>query len=239
MTTQTTSQTGPAPTVTGRGIVQGLLGEKLGMTQVWDEQNRIVPVTVVKAGPCVVTQVRTPATDGYSAVQIAFGAVNPRKLTKPAAGHFEKAGVTPRRNVVELRTDDASEYVLGQELTVETFAPGQVVDVVGTSKGKGFAGVMKRHGFHGLRASHGVQRKHRSPGSIGGCATPGRVFKGLRMAGRMGGVRVTTQNLTVHAIDVERGLVLIKGAVPGPRGSLVLVRTGAKATTTAQSQKGA
>ena len=198
------------------------------MTQVWDENNRIVPVTVIKAGPCVVTQVRTPERDGYSAVQIAFGAVRPRKVTKPVAGHFEKAGVTPRRHLAELRTDDASEYTPGQELTVETFQPGQVVDVVGTSKGKGFAGVMKRHGFGGLRASHGVQRKHRSPGSIGGCATPGRVFKGVRMAGRMGGVRVTTQNLTVHAVDPDKGLLLIKGAVPGPRGGLVLVKTAAK-----------
>ena len=208
--------------------VKGLLCEKLGMTQVWDENNRIVPVTVIKAGPCVVTQVRTPERDGYSAVQIAFGAVRPRKVTKPVAGHFEKAGVTPRRHLAELRTDDASEYTPGQELTVETFQPGQVVDVVGTSKGKGFAGVMKRHGFGGLRASHGVQRKHRSPGSIGGCATPGRVFKGVRMAGRMGGVRVTTQNLTVHAVDPDKGLLLIKGAVPGPRGGLVLVKTAAK-----------
>jgi large subunit ribosomal protein L3 len=216
MNTQTTKQ------------VKGLLGEKLGMTQVWDENNRIVPITVVKAGPNVVTQVRTPQTDGYSAVQIAFGAVRPRKVTKPLAGHFEKAGVTPRRHIAELRTDDASEYTLGQELTVETFEPGQLVDVVGTSKGKGFAGVMKRHGFHGLRASHGVERKHRSPGSIGGCATPGRVFKGVRMAGRMGGERITTQNLTVHAVDPEKGLILIKGAVPGPRGGLVLVKTAAK-----------
>ena len=216
MNTQTTKQ------------VKGLLGEKLGMTQVWDENNRIVPITVVKAGPNVVTQVRTPQTDGYSAVQIAFGAVRPRKVTKPLAGHFEKVGVTPRRHIAELRTDDASEYTLGQELTVETFEPGQLVDVVGTSKGKGFAGVMKRHGFHGLRASHGVERKHRSPGSIGGCATPGRVFKGVRMAGRMGGERITTQNLTVHAVDPEKGLILIKGAVPGPRGGLVLVKTAAK-----------
>ncbi len=208
--------------------MKGVLGEKLGMTQVWDDNNRVVPVTVVKAGPCVVTQVRTPDNDGYSAVQIAFGAIKPRKVTKPAAGHFEKAGVTPRRHVVELRTDDASEYTLGQEITAETFEAGQTIDVVGTSKGKGFAGVMKRHGFHGLRASHGVERKHRSPGSIGGCATPGRVFKGVKMAGRMGGERVTTQNLTVHAIDAAAGLILIKGAVPGPRGGLVLVKTAAK-----------
>ncbi len=208
--------------------VKGVLGEKLGMTQVWDENNRVIPVTVVKAGPCVVTQVRTPETDGYSAVQIAFGAIDPRKVTKPQAGHFAKAGVTPRRHVAEIRTDDASEYTLGQELGADTFETGQVVDVVGTTKGKGFAGVMKRHGFGGLRASHGVQRKHRSPGSIGGCATPGRVFKGMRMAGRMGGARQTTQNLLVAGVDTERGLLLIKGAVPGPKGGLVFVRTAAK-----------
>lgn len=208
--------------------VKGILGEKLGMTQVWDENNKVVPVTVVKAGPCVVTQVRTPDTDGYSAVQIAFGAIDPRKVTKPAAGHFAKAGVTPRRHIAEIRTDDASEYTLGQEIGAETFAPGQVVDVVGTTKGKGFAGVMKRHGFHGLRASHGVERKHRSPGSIGGCSTPGRVFKGMRMAGRMGNERQTTLNLTVQSVDAERGLLLIKGAVPGPKGGLVFVRTAVK-----------
>jgi large subunit ribosomal protein L3 len=206
--------------------LKGVLGEKLGMTQVWDDANRVVPVTVVKAGPCVVTQVRTPDTDGYSAVQIAYGAA--RRTTKPLAGHFDKAGVTPRRHVVELRTDDASEYTLGQEIAADVFEAGQTVDVVGTSKGKGFAGVMKRHGFSGLRASHGVQRKHRSPGSIGGCATPGRVFKGQRMAGRMGAVRVTAQNVTVHAVDSDQGLILLKGAVPGPRGGLVLVKTAAK-----------
>jgi large subunit ribosomal protein L3 len=210
------------------GNLKGLLGEKLGMTQVWDENNRVVPVTVVKAGPCVVTQVRTPQTDGYDAVQIAYGAPNPRKVTKPMQGHFDKAGVTPRRHTVELRTADASEYTLGQQLTVELFEPGQVVDVVGTSKGKGFAGVVKRHGFAGLRASHGVQRKHRSPGSIGGCATPGRVFRGQRMPGRLGGVRVTAANLSVHSVDTDQGLLLLKGAVPGPTGGLVLVKTAAK-----------
>jgi large subunit ribosomal protein L3 len=211
--------------------VKGMLGEKLGMTQVWDENNRLVPVTVVKAGPCVVTQVRTPDTDGYSAVQMGFGQIDPRKVNKPKAGHYEKAGVTPRRHMVELRTDDASEYILGQELTAEVFAAGQPVDVIGRSKGKGYAGVMKRHGFKGLGAGHGTQRKHRSPGSIGGCATPGRVFKGLRMAGRMGGERTTTMNLTVHAVDAEQGLLLIKGAVPGPRGGVVFVRTAAKGVT--------
>jgi large subunit ribosomal protein L3 len=207
---------------------KGLLGAKLGMTQVWDENNRIVPVTVIEAGPNVVTQVRTPQTDGYSAVQLGFGAIDPRKVNKPDGGHFAKAGVTPRRNMVELRTEDAGEYTLGQELKADVFEAGEVVDVTGTSKGKGFAGVMKRHGFHGLRASHGVHRKHRSPGSIGGCATPGRVFKGLRMAGRMGSDRVTVQGLTVHSVDAERNLILIKGAVPGPKGSLVLIRDAAK-----------
>lgn len=208
--------------------VKGVLGTKLGMTQVWDENNRIVPVTVIAAGPCVVTQVRTPEKDGYNAVQIAYGEIDPRKVTQPEKGHFAKAGVSPRRYSVEIRTEDASEYQLGQELTAEVFESGARVDVTGTTKGKGYAGVMKRHGFHGLRASHGVQRKHRSPGSIGACATPGRVFKGVRMAGRMGGVRQTVQNLTVHAIDAEKGLLLVKGAVPGPKGALVLVRTPAK-----------
>jgi large subunit ribosomal protein L3 len=217
-------------TIGAQGVttVKGLLGEKLGMTQVWDENNRLVPVTVVQAGPCVVTQVRSDEKDGYTGVQIAYGAIDPRKVNKPLAGHFAAAGVTPRRHVTELRTDDAAEYSLGQELTVDTFEAGQRVDVAGTTKGKGTAGVMKRHGFKGLGASHGTQRKHRSPGSIGGCATPGRVFKGMRMAGRMGHERQTTQNLTVHAVDAERGLLLIKGAVPGPRGGLVLVRTAAK-----------
>ena len=208
---------------------KGVLGTKLGMSQVFDDQGRIVPVTVVRAGPCVVTAVRTAERDGYAGVQLGYGEIDPRKVTKPVAGHFSAAGVTPRRYLAELRTSDASEYTLGQEVTAEAFAPGQLVDVTGKSKGKGTAGVMKRHGFRGLSASHGTQRKHRSPGSIGGCATPGRVFKGLRMAGRMGSERVTVQSLTVHAVDAERGLLLIKGAVPGSRGGLVLVRSAAKA----------
>ncbi|WP_349263477.1 50S ribosomal protein L3 [Actinocrinis sp.] len=208
--------------------IKGVLGEKLGMTQVWDAENRVVPVTVVKAGPCVVTQVRETEKDGYAAVQIAFGEIDPRKVNKPRKGHFDKAGVTPRRHLVELRTDDAAEYSLGQEITAEVFEVGQRIDVVGTSKGKGTAGVMKRHNFRGLGSSHGTQRKHRSPGSIGACATPGRVFKGVRMAGRMGNARVTVQNLTVHAVDAEKGLLLIKGAVPGPNGGVVLVKTAAK-----------
>ncbi len=208
--------------------ITGILGRKLGMTQVFDDNNRVVPVTVVQAGPNVVTQVRTPETDGYTAVQLAYGAIDPRKVNKPRTGHFTKAGTTPRRHLVELRTADAGEYTVGQEITAEVFDAGTVVDVVGTSKGKGTAGVMKRHGFKGLGSSHGTQRKHRSPGSIGGCATPGRVFKGLRMAGRMGNERVTTQNLTVHRVDADNGLLLIKGAVPGPRGGLLLVKTAAK-----------
>jgi large subunit ribosomal protein L3 len=211
--------------------VKGVLGTKLGMTQVFDENNRIVPVTVVQAGPCVVTQIRTKENDGYAAVQLAFGTIDPRKVTKPVAGHYAKAGVTPRRHLVELRTTDASEYEVGQELTAEVFEAGATVDVVGTTRGKGTAGVMKRHGFGGLSASHGTQRKHRSPGSIGGCATPGRVFKGLRMAGRMGNARVTTQNLTVHSVRPEDNLLLIKGAVPGAKGGLVLVKSAAKRPT--------
>ena len=208
--------------------VKGVLGEKLGMTQVWDADNRLVPVTVVKAGPCVVTQVRNADNDGYAAVQIAYGAIDPRKVNKPMAGHFAKAGVTPRRHLVELRTADSATYEVGQELTVESFETGQDIDVTGTTKGKGFAGVMKRHGFHGVGASHGAHKNHRKPGSIGACATPGRVFKGLRMAGRMGTDTVTTQNLTVHAVDVEKGVILVKGAVPGPKGALVVIRNAAK-----------
>ncbi|OLE26332.1 MAG: 50S ribosomal protein L3 [Actinobacteria bacterium 13_1_20CM_3_71_11] len=209
--------------------VKGILGAKLGMTQVWDN-NKVVPVTVVQAGPCVVTQVRTPDRDGYGAVQLAYGQIDPRKVNKPTTGHYAKADVAPRRHLVELRTTDASEYALGQEVTVEAFEAGQIIDVTGRTKGKGFAGVMKRHGFHGLRASHGVERKHRSPGSIGACATPGRVFKGVRMAGRMGYVRYTVQNLTIQAVDPEQNIILVKGAIPGPKGSLVLVRTAAKKT---------
>ncbi|WP_410606905.1 50S ribosomal protein L3 [Amycolatopsis sp. lyj-109] len=208
--------------------MKGILGTKLGMTQVFDEQNRVVPVTVVKAGPNVVTQVRTQDKDGYTAVQLAFGAVDPRRVNKPRTGHFDKAGVTPRRFLAELRTTDAETYEVGQEITAEVFAAGVEVDVTGTSKGKGYAGVMKRHGFKGQGASHGAQAVHRRPGSIGGCATPGRVFKGVRMAGRMGSDRVTTQNLTVHAVRADDGLLLIKGAVPGPKGGVLFVRSAAK-----------
>ena len=207
---------------------KGILGTKLGMTQVWDENNLLVPVTVVQADSNVITQLRNAEVDGYVAIQIGYGQIDPRKVTKPLAGHFAKAGVTPRRHVVELRTADADTYTLGQELSVEIFEAGQKVDVVGTSKGKGFAGVMKRHGFHGAPASHGAHKNHRKPGSIGGASTPGRVFKGMKMAGRMGAERVTTMNLTVHGVDAEKSLLLIKGAVPGARGSVVLVRTAVK-----------
>ena len=208
--------------------VKGLLGTKLGMTQVWDDENKLIPVTVVQADANVVTQLLTEDVDGYTAVQIAYGQIDPRKVTKPLAGHFEKAGVTPRRHVVELRTADAAEYSLGHDLTVELFEAGQKVDVVGNTKGKGFAGAMKRHGFAGVGASHGQHKNHRKPGSVGGASTPGRVFKGQRMPGRMGNVRQTTQNLTLHGIDVEKNLLLIKGAVPGPKGQVVLVRTAVK-----------
>ena len=214
--------------------VRGLLGTKLGMTQTWDENNRVVPVTVVAAGTNVVTQVRTPETDGYNAVQIGFGEIDGRKVTKPKAGHFTKAGVTPRRHAAEIRTADASSYAVGQALSPELFAAGDEVDVTGTSKGKGFAGTRKRHGFSCVGASHGAHRNHRKPGSIGACATPGRVFKGVRMAGRMGGDTVTAQSVSVHAVDVEKGLILLKGAVPGPKGGLVIIRSAAKGKEAAQ-----
>src|SRR5690606_70857 len=192
--------------------VKGILGTKLGMTQVFDENNRVVPVTVVKAGPNVVTQVRSKEKDGYSAVQLAFGNIDPRRVNKPQAGHFEKAGVTPRRYLAELRTSDADSYEVGQEITADVFSDGAVVDVTGTSKGKGFAGVMKRHGFAGQGASHGNQATHRAAGCIGGAAAPGRVFKGKRMAGRAGDKRVRAQGLTIHSVRAEEGLLLIKGA---------------------------
>ncbi|MCX6408447.1 MAG: 50S ribosomal protein L3 [Propionibacteriales bacterium] len=213
---------------------RGLLGRKLGMTQVWDDEGKIVPVTVLAAETNVVTQIRTAETDGYTAVQIGFGEIDGRKITKPQAGHFAKAGVTPRRHVVEIRTEAIGDYTLGQEISPEIFAAGDEIDVTATSKGKGFAGVMKRHGFAGVSASHGAHRNHRKPGSIGACATPGRVFKGLRMAGHMGAETVTTQNLTVHAVDAAKGVILVKGAVPGPRGGLVVVRSAAKSASSAK-----
>jgi len=212
---------------------RGLLGRKLGMTQLWDSDGRVVPVTVLAADTNVVTQIRTRETDGYSAVQLGFGEIDGRKVNKPASGHFARAGVTPRRHLVEIRTEAIGDYTLGQEISCEIFSAGDKVDVTATSKGKGFAGVMKRHGFAGVQASHGAHRNHRKPGAIGGCATPGRVFKGLRMAGQMGKDTVTTQNLTVHAVDAEKGVVLVKGAVPGPKGALVVIRTAVKAAASA------
>ncbi|MFE3001301.1 50S ribosomal protein L3 [Nocardia sp. NPDC059246] len=206
----------------------GILGTKLGMTQVFDEKNRVVPVTVVKAGPNVVTQIRTVERDGYSAVQVAYGAIDPRKVNKPVSGQFAKANVTPRRHIAELRLADVSNLEVGQELNADVFEEGGYVDVTGTSKGKGFAGTMKRHGFRGQGASHGAQAVHRRPGSIGGCSTPGRVFKGMRMSGRMGNDRVTTQNLSVHKVDAENGLLLIKGAIPGRTGGIVIVKSAVK-----------
>ncbi len=209
---------------------KGILGEKLGMTQLFDDA-RAVPVTVIKAGPCFVAQIKTDERDGYRAVQLAFD--EPRRnghgsLTKPLQGHFEAHGGHPGRHVVELRTDDAANYQPGQEIKADIFAAGEHADVVGVSRGKGFAGVMKRHGFSGLGASHGTERKHRSPGAIGACATPSRVFKGTRMAGQMGNERVTVLNLEVVAVDAERGLLLVKGAIPGPPGGLVMVRSSVK-----------
>ena len=208
--------------------VTALLGTKLGMTQVWDEQGRVVPVTVVQVDTNVITQVRNVEKDGYAAIQLAFGAIDPRKVTNPLKGHFEAAGVTPRRHVAEVRTANASEFTLGQEIAADAFEAGQLVDVTGTSKGKGFAGVMKRHGFHGVGASHGAHRNHRKPGSIGGASTPSRVFKGIKMAGRMGSDTKTVQNLRVQAVDLEKGLILVKGAVPGNKGGTVLIRSAVK-----------
>ena len=208
--------------------VTALLGTKLGMTQVWDADGRIVPVTAIQVDTNVVTQVRNVERDGYTAVQLAFGAVDPRRVTKPLAGHFEAAGVTPRRHVAEVRTSNAADYSLGQEIAADVFEAGQKVDVTGTTKGKGTAGVMKRHGFHGVGASHGAHRNHRKPGSIGGASTPSRVFKGIKMAGRMGNERKSVQNLPVHSVDAEYGIVLVKGAVPGNKGGVVLIRSAVK-----------
>lgn len=208
--------------------IKGILGTKLGMTQIFDEDNRVIPVTVVEAGPCVVTQIRTVETDGYNAIQIAYGDIDPRKVKKPQAGHFNKAGVTPRRHVTEIRMDDVSGYEVGQDVTVDIFNEVKFVDVTGTSKGKGYAGAMKRHGFAGQGAAHGNQAAHRRVGGIGACATPGRVFKGTRMAGRMGSDRVTTQNLKVQKVDADANILIIKGAIPGVRGGIVTVKTAVK-----------
>ncbi|CAN5534999.1 50S ribosomal protein L3 [soil metagenome] len=208
--------------------VRGILGRKVGMTQIFDEDGHAVPVTVLEAGPCRVAQTKTPEKDGYTAAQLAFGEA--KRPNKPTAGHYAKAGITPARHLVELRLETLEDYALGSEIKADVFEAGDVVDVIGVTKGKGFAGVMKRHGFKGLGASHGTQKKHRSPGSIGGCATPARVFRGTRMAGQMGNVRVTTLNLKVIKVDPERNLMLVRGAVPGPRGGLVMVRTAIRVT---------
>ncbi len=208
--------------------VTALLGTKLGMTQVWDDQGRVVPVTVIQVDTNVVTQVRNAETDGYDAVQLAFGAIDPRRVTQPLRGHFDKAGVTPRRHVAEIRTSNASDFSLGQEIAADVFEVGQLVDVTGTTKGKGTAGVMKRHGFKGVGASHGAHRNHRKPGSIGGASTPSRVFRGLKMAGRMGNERKTVQNLRIESVDLEKGYILVKGAVPGNKGGVVLIRSAVK-----------
>lgn len=203
--------------------VKGILGRKIGMTQIFDDNGRAVPVTVVEAGPCRVAQVKTPETDGYAAIQLGFGA--PKRTNKPLTGHFAKHGLDPQRYLVELRLDEIGDYAPGTEVRADVFASGELVDVIGVTKGKGFAGGMKRHNFKGLSASHGTQRKHRSPGSIGACATPARVFKGTRMAGHLGHRRVTTLNLQVIRADADRNLLLIRGAVPGPKGGILMVRT--------------
>ena len=221
--------------------IKGILGKKLGMTQAFDSNNKIVPVTVVEAGPCVVTQIRTIEKDGYTAVQLAFGAIDPRKVAKPNAGHFAKAGVTPRSEVAELRVSNVDSYSVGQELKADVFAAGDFVDATGTSKGKGSAGVMKRHGFSGIGAAHGVDKKHRMPGSVGNRTTPGRVFKGKRMMGRMGVETVTAQNLLIHSVDADKNIILVKGAIAGPIGTTVFLRTAAKkvASETLNAKAGA
>lgn len=221
--------------------IKGILGKKLGMTQAFDSNNKIVPVTVVEAGPCVVTQIRTLEKDGYNAVQLSFGAIDPRKVSKPASGHFAKAGVTPRSDVAELRISNTDGYSVGQELKADVFAAGDYVDATGTSKGKGSAGVMKRHGFSGIGAAHGVDKKHRMPGSVGNRTTPGRVFKGKRMMGRMGVETVTTQNLLIHSVDADKNVILVRGAIAGPIGTTVFLRTAAKkvASETINTKAGA
>ena len=217
------------------GEAKGILGTKLGMTQIFTEDSRAVPVTVIQAGPCVVTQVKTQERDGYQAVQLAYAEIRRGKANKPTEGHFAAAGAKPMRHVVEMRTDEAASFEPGQEIKADIFAPGERADVIGVSKGHGFAGTMKRHGFGGLGASHGTERKHRSPGAIGACATPSRVFKGVRMAGQMGNDRVTVLNLEVVEADPERNLLLVRGAIPGPRGGLVMVRSSVKGPGTGKA----
>ncbi|MGZ4119411.1 MAG: 50S ribosomal protein L3 [Actinomycetota bacterium] len=208
--------------------VKAILGEKLGMTQIFTDEGRAIPVTVVQAGPCVVAQIRTPERDGYWAVQLGYGEIKESHVRKPMKGHFAKGGVTPTRHLVEIRTDDAATYEVGSQVTVDRFAPGEHVDVLGVSKGKGFAGVMKRHNFRGKPDSHGTERKHRSTGSVGAGTTPGRVFKGMKGPGHLGHDRTTILSLEVVESDLERNLLLIKGAIPGPTGGLVMIRNAVK-----------
>jgi len=210
---------------------KAIVGEKVGMTQIWDDQNRAIPVTVLRVSPVRIVQVKTPESEGYSALQVTWGHRRPSTLTRPEQGHYDKSGVDPGRRLVELRLDDISAYEVGQQLTADILQPGELVDAIAVSKGKGFAGGMKRHNFKGQGASHGNHKAHRAPGSIGACATPGRVFKGTKMAGRMGGQQVTTLNLEIVQADPERELVLVKGAVPGPRGGMVVLRDAVKAPT--------
>jgi large subunit ribosomal protein L3 len=207
---------------------KGILGRKLGMTQIWDDENRVIPVTVIEAGPCRVVQLKTPERDGYSAVQIAYGETKPTRLSKPELGHLAASGAPPSRHLAELKVKDLEGFEVGQVVKADIFLAGERVDITGISKGKGFSGVMKRHNFKGQGASHGNHKKHRAPGSIGACATPARVFKGVRMAGQHGNTRVTTLNIEVVEGDAERNLILVKGSVPGPNGSLVFLRDAVK-----------
>jgi len=207
---------------------KAIVGEKVGMTQVWDDENRVVPVTVLRVSPVRVVQIKTPESDGYSAIQVTFGVKDEAKLTQPEAGHFRSAGVESGRKLVELRLDDVSEYTVGQEISADILENGELVDVTAVSRGKGFAGAMKRHGFGGAPASHGAHRVHRKPGAVGQCATPSRVFKGKKMPGRMGNDKVTTLNLEVVKADPEAELILVKGSVPGARGATVIVRNAVK-----------
>jgi large subunit ribosomal protein L3 len=209
-------------------VQKAIVGEKVGMTQVWDDDNKIVPVTVIEVTPCRVVQVKTPEKDGYAAIQVTVGSKEARKLNKPEAGHFAAAGVEPGTELVELRLEDISEYPVGHEFGADLFEAGEMVDAIGTSKGKGFAGVMKRHNFAGQRATHGAHLVHRMPGSVGQCATPARIFKGTKMAGRMGSDRVTTQSLRVVQSDAEKNVVLVRGSVPGPKGGTVIIRNAVK-----------
>ncbi|MDY6794463.1 MAG: 50S ribosomal protein L3 [Actinomycetota bacterium] len=208
--------------------MKGILGKKIAMTQIFSEDGKAIPVTVVEAGPCLITQIKIQEGEGYNALQLGFGEIEKRRLNNPRRGHFESKELELRRYLAEIRVDDPSEYQLGQEITADIFSKGDKVDVTGRSKGKGFAGVVKRHGFGGGPGSHGAHF-HRAPGAIGACATPSRVFKGKRMPGRMGGERITTLNLEVVDIKPERNLILIKGAVPGPKEGLLIIREAVKA----------